>query len=141
MSPNERRKPKNSNDGFKVGSSKPPLAAKGNKAREVHDNGNKGEIRTRRVDMPIFLWRKPRRMALSYRVILLAESDERRQEITGCSSVYGGRSLRVASMGGYTSTFSELGGLQGVVVGALSSKRRRGDVREVFFSLARGYYL
>ena len=76
LSPNERQKPKNSNDGFEVGSSEPPLAAEGNKAREVHDNGNKGEICTRHVDMPIFLWQRPRRMALSCRVILLAESDE-----------------------------------------------------------------
>ncbi|RVW91547.1 hypothetical protein CK203_046143 [Vitis vinifera] len=59
LSPNERQKPKNSNDGFEVGSSEPPLAAEGNKAREVHDNGNKGEICTRHVDMPFFYGKDP----------------------------------------------------------------------------------
>ena len=37
-----------------MGSSEPPLAAEGNSAREVHDTGNKGEIRTKRVEMPTF---------------------------------------------------------------------------------------
>ncbi|RVX06656.1 hypothetical protein CK203_029460 [Vitis vinifera] len=37
----------------------------------------------------------------------------------------------MASIGGYASTFSELGGFQGVVVGVLWFGRQRGDVREV----------
>ena len=54
LSPNERQKPRDSNNGFGVGSSELPLAIEGNRAREVHDNGNKGEMRTQRVEMPIF---------------------------------------------------------------------------------------
>ena len=46
----------------------------------------------------------------------------------------------MASMGGYTSAFLELGGLQATVVGALWSRRRRGDVQKVFLSLVGGYY-
>ncbi|RVW45033.1 Retrovirus-related Pol polyprotein from transposon 297 [Vitis vinifera] len=46
----------------------------------------------------------------------------------------------MASMGGYTSAFLELGGLQATVVGALWSMRRRGDVQKVFLSLVGGYY-
>ncbi|RVX02353.1 hypothetical protein CK203_028339 [Vitis vinifera] len=59
LSSNKRRKPKNSNDGFRVGLPKPPLVAEGNRAREVCDNGNKGEIRTRRVEMPNFYGKDP----------------------------------------------------------------------------------
>ena len=40
----------------------------------------------------------------------------------------------MASVGGYELAFSKLGGFQGVVVGALWSRRRRGDVRDVFLS-------
>ena len=58
FSSNERRKPKNSNDDFGVGSSEPPLVVY--RVREVHDNGDKGEICTRLVEMPIFYGGDPK---------------------------------------------------------------------------------